>query len=1176
MQKNIHNLPSRKWLILLCFMLLPTFLEASDLTDMADNRTSFYHQVKILSYEEINKNSSENGYLTSYKGAKLQLPNGAIIELNNGSTYYTWQSLQPDTKWGYIELFRYSASHSTMKISWNGSDKYAISIFCEKATKFGSIKEETSNVSHYFSNTENSYLNWTLSQPSTTFTTSNIVDISAIDIFPIYDDEGLEYKFDMKKEKWTLYKANTASDSVSIKSNIDYNGNSYPVASISNYAFGNLKTIKKLHIPSSVNYIEKSAFSGCDNIECVYIDDISSWRKIDLENKESNPLWSGSKLYVGTNEVNEIEYDETFDNIKKYAFTGCLSLKKLTLGSNIKSIGDYAFDGCVNLKTVYSYNPTPINYGKVPFSSTTYEGTLYVPRNVLGTYRNKYPWSTFAKIAAIEGPDCDFEVNGLYYDVVDLTKRTCEVTFDTPYYSSYNQEKIVIPESVQYQGRTFQVVGISHDAFNGSKLVKKLTIPKSIKAIGENAFMGCSGLSELNIDNQIEKVQADLSKLPLTTVKYTGAGTTTPNWLKNNRNIKNVVFDCSNVEAVADSAFYNCTSLTTIELPHSVKQIGTASFEECKSIAEFRMPKELDSIKPCAFKNCQSLSGIAFERNLKVIGSEAFLGCTSLTALNITAGIDSIANSAFNKCTGITTLNIADADSSIIVGCDTRHRSTAGLFASLPLKDVYLGRDIVCSSENAPFNLNKNIESLVIGHHVNEFPDLSLANQPQLKKIILGNKLETVPSFDKCTKLEELQIGSHIKNIPDFNNVQSLKKIKVYAGKPQILTNDFSNKTYINCELLVPTGSIERYKEADRWKNFYDIIEYSADSKADSLKFKQERFNVYPNESFAVNPIVYPLDASEVFTWASSDDNIATVDEFGLVTAHTDGEAIITATTTDGTNLTAICNVIVKKLVPVESISFEQSNYKVTIGQKVNLIAKIVPTNASYTSLNYVSSDKTIATVSDKGEIHGVNIGKCTITAMSADGTNVKATCEVEVLPVYITSLTINSDKTQIVEGETMQLTISYEPENATISEVLWETSDPTLASINEEGALTAHKEGVVSIKATAKDGSTVFDNKEIEVLPLLQSSITANANTSTNLIALKWSAASHVKNIKDYNVYVSEDDGPFILWMHNTTSTSASFSGKAGKNYRFVVTLRNKDDKTERYNEKRAAVINL
>lgn len=118
-------------------------------------------------------------------------------------------------------------------------------MFCEKATEFGLIKEETSNVSQFFSNTENSYLNWTLSLPSTTFTTSKIVDISAIDFFPIYDDKGLEYGLDMKKEKWTLYKANTASDSVSIKSNIDYKGCSYPVTSISNYAFENLESAYK-------------------------------------------------------------------------------------------------------------------------------------------------------------------------------------------------------------------------------------------------------------------------------------------------------------------------------------------------------------------------------------------------------------------------------------------------------------------------------------------------------------------------------------------------------------------------------------------------------------------------------------------------------------------------------------------------------------------------------------------------------------------------------------------------------------------------------------------------------------------------------------------------------------------------------------------------------------------
>lgn len=1170
MQKKLPLIMLHKWLILLCLIFLFVTVKASD---VGTNRSAFYHQVKVLSFKEIR--TSSDGSLTSFYGPKLQLSNGAIVEIPYTSSHYSTFALTGGGMWGDISLFGYSARSDTMRIYWNGNDKYVIRLFCEENTEPGQITEVNSHVSHYFSSAEDSYLSWKCSQPNLLFTTSKIVTISAIDIFPFYEDEGLEYRLDLNKKEWTLYNANTASDSVSIKSSIDYNGNLYPVTSITGGAFTNIKTIKKLYLPSSINSIAKDAFSGCSNLERVYIDDITSWCQLKFANKESNPLWVGAKLYVGSKEVNEIEYKDALDCINQYAFTGCLSLKKLTLGSNVKSIGDNAFEGCVNLKTIYSYNPTPISYGKVPFSSITYDGTLYVPRNVLETYRNKYPWSTFAKIAAIEGPDCDFEVNGLYYNVVDLVNRTCEVTFDTPYYSSYNQEEIVIPESVQYQGRTFQVVGISHDAFNGSKLVKKLTIPKSIKTIGKDAFLNCTGLSELNIDNSIDTVYADMSKLPLTTVKFAGVGTVVPKWLKNNANLKTVIFDCPNVISVADSAFYKCTSLTTIELPHSVKQIGIASFQGCEGIINFRMPQELDSIRQSAFMGCLSLSEFCFGRNLKVIGSDAFYRCP-ISTLNITAGIDSIANDAFNSCTGVTTLNIADADSSIIMGYDTWFKRNAGLFASMPLRNVYIGRDIFCHSDKTPFNQNTDIDTLVIGHYVNEFPDVSLAKLPKLKRLELGNKLEAIPSFSECTKLEELQIGSHIKTIPDFNNVQSLKRIKVYAGKPQTLAADFSNKTYIDCELLVPKGTIGRYKEADKWKNFFNMVEYTADCKADCLKFKQERFNVYPEESFDVGAMVFPLDASEVYTWASSDNNVATVDEYGHVTSHNDGEAIITATTTDGTNLTAACNVFVKKLVPVESISFEQNTYKVTIGQKSNLIARIIPTNASYNSLDYVSSDTTVAFVSSTGEVHGRKVGKCIITASSIDGTNVKGTCEIEVLPIYVTSLTINSDKTQIVEGETMQLTISYEPENATIPEVLWETSDVTLASISEDGVLTAYKDGVVSIKAIAKDGSTVFDCKEIEILPLLQSYITAPANPPSNQISLKWGAASYVRNVKDYNVYVSEDDGPYLLWLHNTTSTGALFSGKTGRRYRFVVTMRDKNGKTERYNEEKAVVVNL
>lgn len=906
--------------------------------------------------------------------------------------------------------------------------------------------------------------------------------------------------------------------------------------------------------------------NNVDGTDYTYNPQNKEWTIWKIRTTSDNVAIKSSMSYGGE------EYPVT--SIGKNAFQDCTTIKSLHLPSSIKKIGNNAFDGCNNLKTIYCHRATPISISSSTFATDTYTGTLYVPRNSIASYRSAFYWKDFAKIAAIEGPDCDFEVNGLYYNVVDLANRTCEITFDTPYYTSYNQEEIVIPESVEYQGRKFQVVGISHDAFRDSKRIKKLTIPKSIKSIGEDAFKGCTNLGYLSIDNSIETVKADFSGLSLDSVTFTGEGTLIPNWLKKNKNLKKVTFECPKVETVTDSAFYNCTQLTTIELPHTIKQTGASSFEGCERLTDFKLPQTLCRIGQRTFKNCSALSEIQFGSELKKIDAEAFLNCESLSSLNISESIDSIADNAFNGCTGITTLRIADADSCITLGCNTTYRPASGLFNAMPLKEVYIGRDITCSSDALPFKGNTGIETLIIGHHVSKFPDENLAQQTNLVKLILGNKLTSVPTFKSSTHLQELHLGSHLEVIPDFSTSQALKKIKVYAAKPQPLTADFSNKTYIDCELYVPKGSIANYQNAEGWKAFFNPKEYESDSKAESLKFEQKTFNVYPEESFDIEATIYPLDASEVYTWESSDPRVATVNDYGHVTSHADGEAFITATTTDGSNLVAACNVTVKKLVPIETISFEEQKYKVTIGQKAHLIANISPSNASYTSLKYESSDPTIATVTDNGEVHGIKVGKCTITAKATDGSEVEGSCEVDVLPIFVTDLTINNSETQIVEGETLQLNISFEPDTATITDVAWEVSNTTIASVDDKGLLTAHAEGLVSVKATAKDGSTVFTQKDLEVLPLLSSSITANVTNQT--IALNWSTASYVKNKKDYNVYVSEDDGPYVLWLHNVNFTSSNFCGVKGKCYRFIVTMRNKDGKTEKYNENKAIVVNL
>ena len=1169
MQKTFeHPWTFVQWFILLCFIILPRQMRGG-----SKEESAFYRQVTVLSYTS----KSTSGNSTFYHGAKLKLSNGATVELDKNSWYSTF--ISGDTKWGSIFFPPYTANY--IKVAWerinDNAEKYVIRLHCVPSSyKYTFIKENISTIQRYFGGSEEEDLDWEITQPSATFTnSSNNVYITAIDILPLNNVDGTDYAYNPQNKEWTVWKAQTTSDNVAIKSSLAYDGEEYPVTSITNFAFQDCTTIKSLHLPSSIKKIGNNAFSGCSNLERVDIDNVASWCQLNFVSKESNPLHNGGRLFIGENEVTNIEYDDTYNEVSSYAFTGVLSLQKLTLGSNISSIGSYAFDGCDNLKTIYCHRATPISISSGTFTTDTYTGTLYVPRNSIASYRSdSYWWKNFAKIAAIEGPDCDFEVDGLYYNVVDLANRTCEITFDTPYYTSYNQEEIVIPESVEYQGRKFQVVGISHDAFRDSKRIKKLTIPKSIKSIGEDAFKGCTSLGYLSIDNSIETVKADFSGLSLDSVTFTGEGTFIPNWLKKNNNLRKVTFECPKVETVGDSAFYNCTQLTTIELPHTIKQTGASSFEGCERLTDFKLPQTLCRIGQRTFKNCSALSEIQFGSELKKIDAEAFLNCESLSSLNISESIDSIADNAFNGCTGITTLRIADADSCITLGCNTTYRPASGLFNAMPLKEVYIGRDITCSSDALPFKGNTGIETLIIGHHVSKFPDENLAQQTNLVKLILGNKLTSVPTFKSSTHLQELHLGSHLEVIPDFSTSQALKKIKVYAAKPQPLTADFSNKTYIDCELYVPKGSIANYQNAEGWKAFFNPKEYESDSKAESLKFEQKTFNVYPEESFDIEATIYPLDASEVYTWESSDPRVATVDDYGHVTSHADGEAFITATTTDGSNLVAACNVTVKKLVPIETISFEEQKYKVTIGQKVHLIANISPSNASYTSLKYESSDPTIAIVTDNGEVHGIKVGKCTITAKATDGSEVEGSCEVDVLPIFVTNLTINNSETQIVEGETLQLNISFEPDTATITDVAWEVSDTTIASVDDKGLLTAHAEGLVSVKATAKDGSTVFTQKDLEVLPLLSSSITANVTNQT--IALNWSTASYVKNKKDYNVYVSEDDGPYVLWLHNVNFTSSNFSGVKGKCYRFIVTMRNKDGKTEKYNENKAIVVNL
>lgn len=147
-----------------------------------------------------------------------------------------------------------------------------------------------------------------------------------------------------------------------------------------------------------------------------------------------------------------------------------------------------------------------------------------------------------------------------------------------------------------------------------------------------------------------------------------------------------------------------------------------------------------------------------------------------------------------------------------------------------------------------------------------------------------------------------------------------------------------------------------------------------------------EDFSMYEGTSRQLETVLTPMDAYDVMAWTSSDAEVATVDEAGNVSALKPGTTTITATTTDGTQLSASATLTVKQVVPVESLRLTTPGYDLNIGDKGTIKCELVPADATADLLTWSSSDESIVTVDAKGEVTGMGYGTAVITATSSNG----------------------------------------------------------------------------------------------------------------------------------------------------------------------------------------------
>lgn len=199
--------------------------------------------------------------------------------------------------------------------------------------------------------------------------------------------------------------------------------------------------------------------------------------------------------------------------------------------------------------------------------------------------------------------------------------------------------------------------------------------------------------------------------------------------------------------------------------------------------------------------------------------------------------------------------------------------------------------------------------------------------------------------------------------------------------------------------------------------------------------------------------------------WQSTVESVATVDEDGNVTGLMSGTSSIIVSTLDGKYMAA-CTVTVMN--PVASITFDESTVKLNVGVSKKLVYTVIPADATDQKFTFESSNSNVAAVSEGGVVTAVSAGTATIKCTAPNG--VTASCTVQVT-VALSSIVLDNSELIVNIGETSKLVATFEPENATVTEIVWQTSDQKIVNVDQNGNLTAVGVGEAIISASTPDG---------------------------------------------------------------------------------------------------------
>ena len=233
--------------------------------------------------------------------------------------------------------------------------------------------------------------------------------------------------------------------------------------------------------------------------------------------------------------------------------------------------------------------------------------------------------------------------------------------------------------------------------------------------------------------------------------------------------------------------------------------------------------------------------------------------------------------------------------------------------------------------------------------------------------------------------------------------------------------------------------------------------------------------------------------------WTSSDESVATVDATGMVVAVSAGEADITASVTDS-EMSAVCKVTVK--VAAKDITVPDNlDVKLNDGNETTVETTVSPADATDVKVSYTSTDEAVATVDKDGRVQVLQPGECDITTtLMQDGekvtektTHVKAFYEVE-------SITLDSNEGKLTVGNSHTIKATVAPEEvAAETTIEWSSSNEKVATVDENGKVTAIAAGEATITATAGEESANYEVTVEQPKKVTTSNKTYKSSSSSN-----------------------------------------------------------------------------